>query len=450
MKPLKNTRHIIEIENITAKGFGIGNIDGFTLFVDGALPGDKVDVHILKVKSRYGYGKIMEIINPSPARVKSPCPVSIHCGGCQWQHCEYQAQLDFKKRIVIDALERIGGIPNPPVNDVIGMENPARYRNKAVFPVVPSSSKDGFTIGMYAPRSHRIIEVKDCGIQHEAHINVLTAVKQHMRRHKINAYDETTHTGLMRFIMVRTSLATGEVMAVLIIKGKTLPGEREIVESLAAQGVTTTLINIHEARGNAVLGNDFRILSGLGHIHEHIGLIEYQISASSFFQINPVQTKILYETAVSQAALNDAQNAIDAHAGAGGVLLHAAKHAKSAIGIDIVPSAINDAQKNSELNGISNTQFICGAAEEVIPELLKTEVPHVMFLDPPRKGCEAPLLDAIIAAKVPRLIYISCDPATLARDIKILKTGGYNLVAAQPIDMFPFTGKVEVCCLLTI
>ncbi|MCL2576844.1 MAG: 23S rRNA (uracil(1939)-C(5))-methyltransferase RlmD [Defluviitaleaceae bacterium] len=444
MQPKKNSRHKIEIKDVTAKGFGIGYIGEFIIFVDGGLTGDIIETHIVKVKKRYGYGKIIQIISPSPFRKESSCPVSDICGGCQWQHCEYSAQLVFKKQIVKSAFEKIGGISDPPVFDVIGMENPGRYRNKAVFPVVPAKNKDGFAIGMYAPRSHRIIEVEDCQIQHIAHVGVLSAVKKHMRRHKITAYDETIHKGILRHIVVRTSLHTGEVMVVLVVNDK-LPGRTELTDALTTLGVSTVLINRNNSKGNTIFGYDFEILSGEGFIREKIGEIVYQLSAPSFFQVNPVQTKILYETAIAQAKLDGTQIVIDAHVGVGGVALFAAKHAKSVLGVDIVESAIKDAQKNAALNGIANAKFICGAAEDIIPEIVLRDGVDVVFLDPPRKGCDAILLDALIAAKIPKIVYISCDPATLARDIKHLISGGFTLIAAQPVDMFPFTGKVECC-----
>jgi 23S rRNA (uracil1939-C5)-methyltransferase len=449
--PKKNTRHTIEITEATAKGFGIGYIDGFILFVDGALPHDIVDILLVKVKQRYGYGKIMQIITPSPFRIKSPCPVSNQCGGCQWQHCEYEAQLKFKKQIVINALEKIGGQTNPPVFDVIGMKNPARYRNKAVFPVVPAKNKDGFAIGMYAPRSHRLVEIADCAIQHEAHIGVLEAVKNHMRRHKITAYDETAHKGAVRHVVVRTSLFTGEIMVVIVINGRGLPAGEALAGDLTAIGATTVLVNMNNSKGNTIFGEDFQILSGEGFIREKIGEVEYQLSAPSFFQINPVQTKILYETAIKQAELDGTQTVTDAHSGVGGVALFAAQgNAKHVLGIDIVAPAISDAKKNAELNGIKNAEFICGAAEEVIPRLMESgeTTPDIVFLDPPRKGCDKTLLNALCTACVKKIVYISCDPATLARDVKILTQGGYILTAAQPVDMFPFTGKVETSVLL--
>ena len=468
----KNSQYTIEIESVTAKGFGVGKIDGFAIFVENALPGDKLKIHIVKVKSRYGYGRILEILTPSPHRIPSPCAVFERCGGCQWQNCEYSAQLDFKKQIVTDALERIGGIENPNVNDVIGMKNPANYRNKAVFPVVPADNKNGFAMGMFSARSHRIVELDECLIQHPAHVAVLKVVKKYMRRNKVSAYNETTHKGIMRFVMVRTSLATKEVMVVLTVNANGLPLEDRLAEDLAGIGVTTVVISPHREKSNVVLGKSFRVISGTGIISERIGHVTYQISAPSFLQINPVQTKALYEIATLQAELKG-KTVLDAHVGAGGVSLYAARQAKKIIGVDIVPEAIEDGKKNAALNGIENMQFICGAAEDVVPKLFSlperrlarnactsapypvgdcespTEnIPNVVFLDPPRKGCDPVLLDAIIKAEIRRIVYISCDPATFARDVKVLTENGYSLEVVQPVDMFPHTGKVEVSGLL--
>ena len=453
----KNARLTVEIQDVTAKGFGVCHQEGLALFIDGGLPGDRLLIQIVKVKTRYAYGKILEIITSSPARIKSPCSVSDKCGGCQWQHCRYETQLEFKKRIVTDTIERIGGIANPPVADVIGMEKPFRYRNKALFPTVPVGKND-FAIGMYAPRSHRIVEVADCLIQHESHIKILAALKEHMRRKKITAYDEATHKGLMRHIMIRTS--RNEIMVVLVINGSQVPGESELADSFANLGVSTSLVNCNEAKGNVVLGEKFRVLRGRGYIYETLGELRFQLSPGSFFQVNPIQAKVLYDIAVSQAGLDGNQSVIDAHCGVGGVALYAASRVQQIIGVDIVPAAIQDAEKNAALNNISNARFILGAAEDIIPGIIDggegrliPEFPlhpksTIVFLDPPRKGCDPVLLDALVAARIQKIVYISCDPATLARDIKRLVSGGYKLTAVQPVDMFPFTGKVETSCLL--
>jgi len=456
----KNTVLTLHIEGVNAKGFGVARVNDFVLLVDGALPGDTLEARLVKLKSRYGYAKAMRIVTPSPHRVTPKCPVSQRCGGCQFQHCDYPAQLAFKKQIVTDALTRIGGIENAPVADVLGTA-PTRYRNKAVFPVAPAQNPEGFAIGMYAPRSHRMVEIDDCLIQHPAHIRVLSVVKKHMLRHKISAYDETAHQGQLRQIMIRTSLATGEIMVVLVVNGEALPREIPLAQALAADaGATTVLLSPHTSRGNAVLGERFRILLGNGFIEETIGPVRYRISAPSFFQVNPVQAKVLYDVALRLSGLHPTTpgDALDAHAGAGGIALYAAHAARHIVGIDIVAPAIADAKKNAAINGITNVHFLTGAAEEVVPTLLTGNAhpqgipsdfrPDVVFLDPPRRGCEPPLLDALISCKAPKIIYISCDPATLARDIKHLCTAGYTLSTVQPVDMFPMTGHVEAIALL--
>ena len=449
--PLKNTKFRIQIWAVTSKGFGVGDVDGFTVFTDGLLVGDVALVLIIKVKKRYGYGKTLQIATPSGSRIKSPCPVSNKCGGCQWQHCKYESQLEFKKQFVVDAIELIGGIKIPPVADVVKMdfdEGSQRYRNKALFPIVPHKNKDGFAIGMFAPRSHNIVEVTDCLILHEAHVGVLDALKKHMREFKISAYDENVHKGLMRFVMIRNSLQSGEVMVVFVVNGCKIPGEDKLMTKMLDAGASTVLVSANRERGNTILGSDFRNLSGKGYITEAIGEISYQISASSFFQVNTKQAEKLYAIAMQQADLKEHMTVIDAHSGAGGVLLHAAKLVKKAIGIDSAQQAINDAVENAKINGIANAEFICGLAENALPKLLRVYSPDVIFLDPPRKGCEAKLLSCIIDAEIPRIVYISCDPATLARDIKILAEGGYGLLEVSPVDMFPFTGKIETSCLL--
>ena len=456
--PQKNSLHRVCAKAVTSKGFGIGDVEGFTIFVDGLLTGDVADVQVLKVKKSYGYAKIVHIEKPSPARIKSPCRHSARCGGCQWQHCTYEKQLEYKKTFVYDAFERIGGIKNPAVADVLGMDfggvlahdssvgiDPS-YRNKAVFPIVPHKNKNGFATGMFAARSHNIVEVENCLIQHRAHVGVLEVLKKHMLEFKIPAYDETLHKGLMRFVMLRTS--GEEVMVVLVVNGTKITGEPKLASALSDIGVSTVLVSNNTGRGNTILGSEYRKLTGSGHITETIGEINYRISPSTFLQVNNLQAKKLYDIAIKQAELEKHMTVVDAHVGAGGVLLQAAGLVKKAVGIDIVESAIKDARENAKLNGINNTEFVCDAAEDVLPEVLATHKPEVVFLDPPRKGCEVKLLESIISAKTKKIVYISCDPATLSRDVKFLCENGYALIKAEPVDMFPFTGKVETCCLI--
>jgi 23S rRNA (uracil1939-C5)-methyltransferase len=449
--PRKNELHTVTITDADASGFGIGRTgDGFALFTAGALPGDELLVRILKVKQRYAYAKTEQILTPSPYRktdTSAICPFFPRCGGCQWQHCEYGAQLVFKKRMVIDALTRIGGITNPPVEDTIGMEHPYRYRNKAVFPV----GIEG--IGVYAPRSHRIVPVTHCNIQHPVTLPVLETVQAYMKRSTVPAYDETTHTGLMRQVMVRTGASPEEVMVVCVVNGAALPHEKALAGQLTRAGAATVLLNAHTAKGNTVLGDRFRILSGGGTIRQQIGHIAYQVTARSFFQVNTAQAEILYEKAVALGNFNGSEIIADAHAGAGGVALYAANRVKQVYGSEIIPEAVADAKKNAALNGISNVLFQCAPAEEAIADLLRNHPIDAVFLDPPRKGCGEKLLEAVASAGIKKIIYISCEPATLARDIAYLlaqnpRTGGYALTLAQPVDMFPQTGKVETVCLL--
>lgn len=463
----KNEISIISITGTDADGFGIGrNADGFTVFVEGALPGERVRVRILKVKPRYAYAKIEKILTPSPHRLsETRCPEARRCGGCQWQHCDYSMQLDIKKRAVTDALIRIGRIPEPPVADVLGMDDPFHYRNKSQFPVGAGG------IGFYAPRSHRIVPVAHCAIQHPSHEAVLSAMREYIQRYHVPPYDETTHTGLLRHIVMKA--AQDELMVVPVINGSKLPREEVLAGLLTEAGATTVLVNTHKARSNTVIGTDFRVLTGDGFIRERIGDITYRLSARAFFQVNPIQTKVLYDTALVFGGLTGKETILDAHAGVGGIALYAAGSAGRVYGVEIVPEAVADARYNAALNAIDNTTFICGAAEAVIPALLtgeglsckKTgnasplneticpETPvhtDVIYLDPPRKGCTEALIDTIIHTRIPRVVYISCEPATLARDAKRLTEGGYQLVNVQPVDMFPQTGKVEVVALLTL
>ena len=400
-------------------------------------------MRIVKAKPRYAYGKIEKIISPSPRRITPRCPVASRCGGCVFQHCEYGYQLKIKKEIVIDALTRIGKFSGPPVEDVIGAENPFRWRNKAQFPVTEGG------IGFYAPRSHRVVPVEDCAVQHESHVGILAALRDFIERYKITAYDEETHAGLIRNIIIKTSFHSSETMAVLVINGSRCPNENALAEMMNGAGVSTLIINSHTAKSNAVTGGAFRVAYGSGRIFEKIGGVSYGINARSFFQVNPAQTKILYDTALDFAELSGSETVLDAHAGAGGIALYAASSAKFVYGTEIVGESVAEAKLNAELNGIGNAEFIFGAAEDAAKELLSREKFGAVFFDPPRKGCEKALLDAVAEARVPKIIYVSCDPATLARDLALLSET-YSLEKVRPVDMFPMTGKVECVCLLKL
>ncbi|MDR1663852.1 MAG: 23S rRNA (uracil(1939)-C(5))-methyltransferase RlmD [Clostridiales bacterium] len=447
--PRKNAVVPLSIDDVDSDGFGIGKHEGFAVFVDGALPGDVLRVRLLKIKPRFAYGKIEKILTPSPHRADPACPVASRCGGCQFQHCAYSAQLIFKKRMVEDALRRIGKVENPPVADVLGMAEPFHYRGKGQFPA-------GEGIGLYAPRSHKIIPVASCHIQHPAHAAILEAARLYLSRYGVPPYDENSHTGLVRHVMVKASFSSGEVMAALIINGDRCPWEKELAKLFTDAGASTVIINPNTKRGNVILGDRFRVLTGDGYIRESVGDITYRLSARSFFQVNPAQTKVLYDTALKFGGFTGNETVIDAHAGVGGVALYAAKQARFVYGVEIVGEAVDDAVYNAEQNGIKNARFVCGAAEEEVEKIIRgknggeaEENISAVFLDPPRKGCGRALLDAVSFARIPKVIYISCDPATLARDIKLLREGGYGLEKVQPVDMFPQTGKVEAVALLT-
>ncbi|MCL2235698.1 MAG: 23S rRNA (uracil(1939)-C(5))-methyltransferase RlmD [Defluviitaleaceae bacterium] len=376
------------IESLSSEGHGVARHDGLVVFVEGALPGDVVVAEVVKSKKSFANARIARIVKPSPHRVNPPCLAADDCGGCQLQHCDYSAQLNFKRQTVINALERIGGIKNPPVSEVIGMENPRNYRNKGRF-----FAKDG-RIGMYERNSRNLVETPNCLIMHQNIVDAVAALRGVVEDGEI---------------MARTSFDTDEI----------------------------------------IVTRDGKLISNTSKITEKIGDITYRLSAKSFFQVNPVQAEVLYDIALKQAGLDGTQTVIDAHVGCGGVMLQAARLTKNAIGVDIEPAAIMDAEFNAKLNGIENAEFICGSAEVAIPELLaEGDKPDVIFLDPPRKGCGQPLLGAIAENKIPRVVYISCDPATLARDVKHLVAEGYALEAVRPVDMFPMTSRVEVCCLL--
>jgi 23S rRNA (uracil1939-C5)-methyltransferase len=442
----KNDRFTVEITSITDKGFGVATAPcGRTLFVEGALPGETCLVHVLKVHKTYAYAKIIEIINTSADRVQPACALAGKCGGCQFQHASYAAQLRYKQDIVKNALQRIGGIQNPPVSEIIGMDEPWAYRNKAAFPIVPHDNS--VEIGMYAARSHRIIPVQNCPIQHPAHAPILKAMRHFMQKYRIPAYNEATHKGLLRHIIVRTSLHTGEVMAVVVANAKRVPHEADMTDLLEIAGATSIILNVNDAPGNTITGGENRVLRGHKRITEQLGGIKYRLSAPSFFQVNPIQAAKLYDTAIRQAGLTGGETIIDAHCGVGGIALAAAPHAHSVIGTDVVHSSTYDAEKNAKLNGITNARFICGAAEEVLPRILESH--QIVALDPPRKGCEPQLISTLTRIRPAKIIYVSCDPATMARDIKKLAAGGYTLHECVPVDMFPMTGKVECSCLLT-
>ena len=445
----KNKIYEMQIDALGSNGEGIGRIDGYTVFVEGALPGETIRVLIVKVKKNYGYGKLMEILEGSPERREPMCPVAKQCGGCQLQHLSYEAELAYKTREVKDVMERIGGIKDVEVKPALGMEDPWRYRNKAQFPV--GSGKDGCSIGFYAKRSHRIVDTDKCFLQNECNDEIIGIVRDFLNEFNISLYDEEKHKGLVRHILTRIGRNSGEIMVCIVINGKKLPNSDILVERLkAVEGVVSIVLNVNKEKTNVILGQKIITLWGKDTITDSIDGIEFEISPLSFYQVNPVQTEVLYGKAVELAGLKGDETVLDLYCGIGTISLFFARKAKKVFGVEIVPEAIADAKKNAARNGITNAEFAVGAAEEVIPRLYEEEgiTADIVVVDPPRKGCDEKLLETILQISPEKIVYVSCNPATWARDLVVLKAGGYALKEVQPVDQFSHSVHVEVVSLL--
>jgi len=445
----KNKIYEMQIDALGSNGEGIGRIDGYTVFVEGALPSEKIRVLIVKVKKNYGYGKLMEILEVSPERREPVCPVAKQCGGCQLQHLSYEAELAYKTREVKDVMERIGGIRDVEVKPALGMEEPWRYRNKAQFPV--GRGKDGCTIGFYAKRSHRIVDTDQCFLQNECNDEIIGIVREFLNEFNIPLYDEEKHKGLVRHILTRIGRNSGEIMVCIVINGKKLPNSDILVERLkAVEGVVSIVLNVNKEKTNVILGQKIITLWGKDTITDSIDGIEFEISPLSFYQVNPIQTEVLYGKAVELAGLKGDEIVLDLYCGIGTISLFFARKAKKVFGVEIVPEAIADAKKNAARNGITNAEFAVGAAEEVIPKLYEEEgiTADIVVVDPPRKGCDEKLLETILQISPEKIVYVSCNPATWARDLVVLKEGGYVLKEVQPVDQFSHSVHVEVVSML--
>ena len=444
----RNDDIVLEIDALGAEGEGIGRVDGYALFVPGALPGERVQAHVIKANSGYGVAKLVEIINPAPERVNPPCAIFGKCGGCTLQHLDYSAQLAYKRKVVEDALTRLGGLKDITVSPVIGMDEPWQYRNKGSFPLAEIDGR--VQAGFFAPRSHRLIPTEDCLIQQESGLIAMLAVRDWANEHGVAAYDEKTGRGLIRHVVMRTTV-NGEVMAVLVSTSASIPEKKALIETLRdrVEGLASIYLNIQKGQTNVILGTDYRLLWGEPYITETLCDLSFSISPASFLQVNPVQTEKLYEKAIELLALNGNERVVDAYCGIGTITLLLARHAKEVVGIENVPEAVEDAKRNAEQNSIQNARFLCAPAEEALPKLLADGFKvDALLLDPPRKGAEEAFLRAVIESGVQRVVYISCNPATLARDCKILSEGGYKVEAVQPFDLFPQTAHTETVCLL--
>ncbi|MBA1336232.1 MAG: RNA methyltransferase, TrmA family [Firmicutes bacterium] len=449
-KPVEEGKsYTIDISSMGNNGEGIGRLEGFTIFVEGAVPGDRARVAVSEVKKKYARARLQEIIVPSGQRIESRCPAASDCGGCQIQHIDYKWQLEHKARKVADSIKRIGGLEDVMIHPIIGMEEPWRYRNKAQFPV--GGGVGNPRAGFYAKGSHDIVEVDDCIIQHETNRTIIDEVRQHMIEYEIPAYDETTGEGVVRHVVTRVGFATGEIMVIIVVTRRYFPGKDELVERLADKipGIHSIILNINDRNTNVILGTECITLWGNGYIRDFIGELEFHISPLSFFQVNPVQTQVLYSKALEYAGLSGTETVVDAYCGIGTISLFLAQKAGKVYGIEVVKEAVEDARKNAVINGIQNVEFIAGQAEDIMPGLYREEVrPDVVVVDPPRKGCDERLLDTITGMEPDRVVYVSCNPATLARDLAYLDGKGYRTLEVQPVDMFPHTAHVETIILL--
>ena len=459
----KNDIVTLSITGMGAEGEGIGKLDGYTLFVKDAIPGDVVKVCVMKTKKRYGYARLLEIIKPSSHRVEPRCHVARQCGGCQLQHCSYEQQILWKEEKVRECLNRIGGFSVSDMDSFLSMEEPYHYRNKAQFPV--GINKEGRLVaGFYAGRTHSIIENSDCAIQHPCNKVLVETILQFMRDYKIPAYDEKNHTGLVRHILTRVGVATGDVMVCLVINGTSLPHSDIFVEQLLEcqlagrtgepkLQIKSICLNVNQEKTNVILGKQIKNLYGNGFIEDKIGDVIYRISPLSFYQVNPIQTRRLYETVLEYADLQGGEVVWDLYCGIGTISLFLAQKAAKVCGVEIVPQAVEDARKNAELNHLVNAEFFAGAAEEVVPEQYQKSrgslKADVVTLDPPRKGCDEKLLQTVVQMEPKKIVYVSCDPATLARDLRYLCDRGYGLERVRVCDMFGMSYHVETVALLS-
>lgn len=443
----KNDDISLEITGLTSEGSGVGRYEGYAVFVPGAIPGETVNAHIIKAGSSYAVGKLCGVAAPSPERVVPPCPAFPRCGGCTLQHLDYSAQLKIKRETVLGALERIGGFSGVEVLPTVPCAEPLRCRNKGSFPF---GSVDGKVVwGLYSPRSHRLIPLSDCLIESHAAVDAANAVCEWATRYSVPVYDERTGKGVLRHVVTRE--CTGGTAVCVVTTGK-LPKDRELVAIIknAVPNVVSLVHNVNTDSTNVICGKDFRVIDGDKRVMHELCSLRFLVSAESFLQVNTKQTEKLYSLAVGALELNGSERIADIFCGIGTISLMIAKKAASVLGIEFVERAVEDARRNAELNGIGNAEFLAGAAEEILPRLVaQGERFDGILLDPPRKGADKAVLDAIAQSGAGRIVYVSCDPATLARDLKTLCGYGYSIRSVRPVDMFPMTGHVESVVLMT-
>ena len=447
----KNNTVILRIEDMSQDGLGIGKAEGYALFVKDTVIGDLAKVKILKTKKNYGFARLEELLEASDKRTEPKCPLARPCGGCQLQMMKYEEQLRWKEQKVRSDLQRLGGFQEIPMEPIQGMENPFRYRNKAQFPI--GYDREGKLVaGFYAGRTHTIIPADDCLLGSESNRRILERILDWMEQYGIAAYREDTGKGLVRHALIRSGFATGEIMVCLVINGKQFPRGKELTESLTQiPGMTSITFSSNTRRDNVILGDSYEVLWGQGYITDSIGEIRYQISPLSFYQVNPVQTRRLYRQALEYAGLTGKETVYDLYCGIGTISLFLAQRAGKVFGVEIVPQAVEDARANARLNGITNAEFFAGRAEEIVPRQYREQGirADVVVVDPPRKGCGEELLETMTAMAPEKIVYVSCDPATLARDLKYLCARGYGLKKVRAFDQFPQTVHVETVVLLS-
>ena len=472
MEMKKNDRFVLKIEDMGENGEGIGRLDGYIWFVKDAVIGDVIEAGVTKMKKQYGFARLIRVIEPSEYRTEERCPSARRCGGCQIQAVDYQEQLRLKEKKVYNNLKRIGGLSSlllpggeetteqtkeeternaVVMEPIIGMENPWRYRNKAQFPF--GRNKDGRIVtGFYAGRTHDIVEQEDCLLGVEENREILSIIRNFMEEYKIEPYNEETHRGLVRHVLIRKGFQTGELMVCLVINGRKLPGQQALTERLLEiPGMTSISLNVNQEKTNVILGKELINLWGEGHITDYIGAVQYRISPLSFYQVNPVQTERLYGTALEYAGLTGNETVWDLYCGIGTISLFLAQKAKQVYGVEIVPQSIDDARENARLNHMENVEFFVGKAEEVLPEQYERNQIYadVIVVDPPRKGCDEKCLETIVKMSPNRVVYVSCNSSTLARDVKYLEERGYRTERVRCVDMFPHSGHVETVVLLS-
>lgn len=445
----KGSVYTMEISGLGHSGEGVGRIEDFTVFVPAALPGETVTVQMEEVKKTYAKGRLKQIVTAAAERVEPVCPVYAACGGCQMQHLSYAGQLAVKQQQVQAAVQRIGGLANVPVHPVLGAAEPWHYRNKMQLPV--GADKGEIVVGCFAQGTHAIISTEHCDIQMAANNQIAVAVRKAVAELGISTYDEKTGTGCMRHVVGRVGTATGEVMAVLVTAERRLPHKEQLIARLRAEipGLVSIVQNVNPKRTNVIMGDYTETLWGQDTITDKLGEFSFRISARSFFQVNTKQAEVLYGKALAYAALTGKETVIDAYCGTGTISLFLAKQAGHVYGIEIVEPAIRDARKNAIDNGITNAEFIVGDAVDAMPKLYKDGIrPDVVVVDPPRAGCDRVVLETFANMQPQRIVYVSCNPASLARDLAVLAELGYETKEVQPVDLFPQTYHVECVALI--